>query len=277
VTVQQLGPYALDQVHQADAYLALRALPDACLDGIVTDPPYSSGGLYRGDRLRPPGKKYRTDEAQLHRPEFAGDARDGRSYLAWCVLWLTESRRACRDGSPAVVFADWRQLPTVTDALQAAGWVWRGIAVWDKGEGARPQPGRFRQQAEFVVWGSRGALRVDDPPAYLPGVVCRPLRPGDKLHHPAGKPVEVLRWLVEVVPAGGIVCDPFAGAATTGVAALGQGRRFLGFELLEYYVALGNERLRAAADGQILPAREGGQLPLLPADAGEGGACEPPA
>ena len=40
---------------------------------------------------------------------------------------------------------DWRQLPAASDALQWAGWIWRGTAVWDKGN-SRPQKGRFRQQ-----------------------------------------------------------------------------------------------------------------------------------
>lgn len=43
--------------------------------------------------------------------------------------------------------------------------------------------------------------------------------------HPTVKPVEIMKWLVQLVtPGGGLVIDPFAGSGTTGVAALASGR-----------------------------------------------------
>lgn len=38
----QLGPYAIDAVHQGEALALLRAVPDASVDMVLTDPPYSS-------------------------------------------------------------------------------------------------------------------------------------------------------------------------------------------------------------------------------------------
>ena len=57
--------------------------------------------------------------------------------------WLREARTHCIPGAPLCVFSDWRQLPALTDAIQWAGWTWRGVAVWDKVI-SRPQKGRFR-------------------------------------------------------------------------------------------------------------------------------------
>ena len=48
--------------------------------------------------------------------------------------WLQVVRAACKPGAPICLFIDWRQLPSMTDALQWAGWTWRGIAVWDMWE-----------------------------------------------------------------------------------------------------------------------------------------------
>ncbi len=56
-----------------------------------------------------------------------------------------------------------------------------------------------------------------------------PLAGGHKLHT-CGKPVVVMKELLEVVTPGGIVLDPFAGSASTGVAALQTGRQFVGCE-----------------------------------------------
>jgi site-specific DNA-methyltransferase (adenine-specific) len=48
--------------------------------------------------------------------------------------------------------------------------------------------------------------------------------------------------------AGGVVCDPFAGSGTTGVAALQMGRSFLGVELYEKYASIAYRRCRETLD-----------------------------
>lgn len=48
-------------------------------------------------------------------------------------------------------------------------------------------------------------------------------------------------------PVGGTVLDPFSGAATTGVAATGRGRRYIGIELNPEYHAIAMRRLAEAA------------------------------
>lgn len=65
-----------------------------------------------------------------------------------------------------------------------------------------------------------------------------PTRPGDGGAHPAVMPVELARrCVVAGCPDGGTVFDPFAGAGTTGVAALAAGRRFVGVELHREHAA----------------------------------------
>jgi len=43
-------------------------------------------------------------------------------------------------------------------------------------------------------------------------------------------------------PAGGLVLDPFTGSGTTRLAALAEGRRFVGVELNEEYLAIAAAR-----------------------------------
>jgi DNA modification methylase len=45
-------------------------------------------------------------------------------------------------------------------------------------------------------------------------------------------------------PEDGLILDPFSGAATTGLAALKQGRRYLGIELNPEYIGISYERAR---------------------------------
>lgn len=232
---------------------AMMDLPDAFADAVVTDPPYSSGGFTRGDRMNSTTNKYVLTGTQIRRPDFAGDNRDQRGYLRWSLVWMDEALRITKPGGSLLVFTDWRQLPTTTDAVQAGGWVWRGIIPWDKGDGTRPRRGGFRSQAEYVVWATAGHLREDIDhcaPGWLhvledgpeTGHIFAPVTQADK-HHITGKPTELMRELVKITPAGGMIVDPFAGSGTTGVGALLEGRRFLGVEKMEEYVTIATERL----------------------------------
>lgn len=233
------------EIIHGDCLDVMRGMPDASVDAIVTDPPYSSGGAFRGDRTGGTGVKYVHGLSRAERPEFAGDNRDQRAYAFWSTLWLSECLRIAKPGAPICVFSDWRQLPTTTDMLQSGGWVWRGIVTWDKGGFTFATAGRFRPQVEFVVWGSSGAMPVREGAPVFPGHYSIPNPTNDK-RHIAGKPVELMRALARVCPDHGVIFDPFAGSGTTGVAALKEGRRFLGIEREAAYVEIARKRIADA-------------------------------
>jgi len=189
---------------QGEALPALHAMADESIDAVITDPPYSSGGFSRDDKGKDPDAKYTQSSAQGRYPSFSGDSRDQRSYLAWCSLWIAECVRVLKPGGYFLAFTDWRQLPVMTDAVQAGGVFWRGIVAWDKGRGARaPHKGYFRHQCEYVIWGTKGAaiqLEHDGP---FDGCIQSTVRRDDK-HHMTGKPTALMRELVRpVLPGGG--------------------------------------------------------------------------
>ncbi|MDW4909415.1 DNA methyltransferase, partial [Streptomyces sp. ADMS] len=59
-------------------------------------------------------------------------------------------------------------------------------------------------------------------------------------------PVEIMQQLVQICPEGGTVLDPFTGSGSTGVAALREGRRFVGVELSSHYAGVAEQRLQRA-------------------------------
>lgn len=243
------------RIMQGESLAALRELPAATFDAVVTDPPYSSGGQFRGDRARAPEDKYRLRGSKTVDPDFAGDNRDQRAYLAWCALWMSECLRVSKPGALIMVFTDWRQLPTTSDAIQCGGWVWRGIVPWDKGDGARPMLGGFRSQCEYVVWGTRGAS-AGGPIATAPqGMFRATVKPGEKMHL-AGKPIELMRELLAPLDRGSHVLDPFAGSGSTGVAAQGLGLDATLIEIEPAYVEIIEARL---ASGNVLRRGEAAQ------------------
>ncbi|WP_225042028.1 DNA-methyltransferase [Xanthomonas campestris] len=229
-----------NQLLQGDALTILPTLEANSFDALITDPPYASGGLTAAARARPPSTKYCRDGGHA---DFVGDERDQLSHLKWMHLWLSECARVLKDGAPVLLFTDWRQLPLTTDALQIAGFTWRGITVWDKTEGVRPQLGRFRNQAEYIVWGSKGNMPLDRRAPVLPGVIRESVRKADK-HHLTGKPTELMRQLVRICESGGCLLDPFAGSGTTLVAAEMENYSWTGIELTEQYCAIASRRVK---------------------------------
>lgn len=242
-------------VVHGNSWRVRRSLPAGSVDADISDPPYSSGGFTRGDRTKSTDTKYTQSGSQGKRPDFTGDAMDGRAWTRWCVGWMEEARRAAKPDGRLVAFIDWRQLPAMTDAVQAAGWIWRGVVPWNKGEGSRPNPGGFRSQCEFVVWASTGPL----PPAEVgviirPGCFTFPVKQDDK-HHQTGKPTPLMRELVQVCPRDSLIFDGFAGSGTTAAAAILEGRRVIAVERSEEYYRIALERCRAAAEGRRADVR----------------------
>lgn len=253
----EAGPVTL---YRGDALAVLASLPTGSVDAVITDPPYSSGGMVRGDRINAAQDKYKAPRGGRREAleDFSGDNKDQRAYAYWTALWTAEALRVTKPAGIAMLFTDWRQLPTTTDAMQSGGWIWRGIVPWSK-PGLRPMSGRFRAECEYVVWGSSGAMPWDfDAPA-LPGFF-QSSPPRDR-EHITQKPLDVMRDLIQIVPRDGVVLDPFAGSGTTGVAALMEGRRFIGVEITEHYAEVAANRLRGAQTGWS--AATPGQAPLF--------------
>ncbi len=237
----------------------LQSLDPGTADAVITDPPYSSGGAFRGDRAMDTKSKYLSSASGNHgkTSDFGGDNRDQRSFHFWSTLWSAAALRASKPGAPALFFTDWRQLPISTDYLQAGGWVWRGVVPWVK-KAARPQMGRFTSTAEYVVWGSAGPMPVERGVGCLPGFY-EFQAPSDR-EHVTQKPVSLMAAMVAICEPGGLVLDPFMGSGTTGVAALQLGRRFIGCEQSLQYFDIACRRIEEAITSGRMFNEEARQL-----------------
>lgn len=195
------------------------------VQAVVTDPPYSSGGSLRSDRMQNVVAKYQQTGTKRSLPTFQGDNRDQRGYFAWSHLWMSLARQITEQSGNLFSFIDWRQLPTLSDAIQSAGWTWQGLGVWNKGYG-RPNKGRFSAGHELVVHGVNGNRIMRD--RYAPAVFQQ-TTPREKMHL-SQKPVEVMRWILSLVDDDSTILDPFAGSGTTLVAAKERGLKAIGIE-----------------------------------------------
>ena len=234
-------PYYQDDhvtIYHGDAFDLLHHLSG--VDAVVTDPPYSSGGAFRGDRAQQTTVKYVNSDTHAYRPEFGGDSRDQRGFLAWSTMWLNASRKASRPGAVLCSFIDWRQLPIMTDAVQAGGWTWRNLATWWK-PGIRMIRGQFSASAEYVVYGTNGPADSDFDGGPQNVFRCKPDSDRD---HIAQKPTDVMRWVLSVVPPRSLVLDPFMGSGATLRAAKDLGHTAIGIDVDERYCKVAAARMR---------------------------------
>ena len=77
----------------------------------------------------------------------------------------------------------------------------------------------------------------------------------EERYHPTQKPLEVMKWVIELCPKSEAILDPFMGSGTTGVAAIQLGRKFIGIEREPKYFDIACERIAAAtSQGQMFAA-----------------------
>ena len=110
--------------------------------------------------------------------------------------------------------------------------------VWDKGQ-------RINQSDGELAWTSmQSALRIC--------TMNRVELLKDGTTHPTQKPVALMAWCLDQVPAAKSVLDPFMGSGTTGVACAQSGRAFTGIERERKYFDIACERIeRAYAQGKL--------------------------
>lgn len=256
LTIDGVDPYFAQgdvALYRGDVLQLGTRLPQQRFHAVITDPPYCSGGTSAAERTRDPIDKYCQDGNACGRPSFTGDNRDQRSFTWWCAQWLLLCRQATIESGYLLAFIDWRQLPAMTDAVQAAGWTWRGVVPWNKGRGARaPHKGFFRHQCEYVVWATNGRCPQLSHAGPFDGCFEFAVKRHTDKFHLTGKPTPLMERLIEIVPPGGAILDPFAGSCTTGVACALHGRGFVGLELSDEYCPVGKARLQAALRGERL-------------------------
>jgi site-specific DNA-methyltransferase (adenine-specific) len=142
-------------IYHGDALTVLGQL-DADSVGIVfTDPPYSSGAR-NSAKLRGRGSM-RREEGEYGSQEWIGG--DNLSAHGFAMLVRLFGVEALRVDGHLFSFMDWRQLPVLQGALEAAGWSARALLVWDKvhfgmGNG-------FRQQADDITCRKRDRAQSD--------------------------------------------------------------------------------------------------------------------
>ena len=78
----------------------------------------------------------------------------------------------------------------------------------------------------------------------FPGTIMDVPKDKSAIAHFTVKPLQLMEHLIKIFsPEGAIICDPFLGSGTTGVACINTNRKFIGIELNNEYFQLAKERI----------------------------------
>lgn len=203
-------------LHNADALTLMKDLPDNSVDLVLTDPPYVQRYCDRGGR------------------RIANDDNTG-----WVGPAFTQVFRVLRPNRFFVCWYSWRQAERFFAAWRRAGFRTVGHFVAPKPyTSGRAVVDHRHEQACLLTKGTMAQpfRRISD---------VLPWRYTRNIWHPTQKPLCALEPLIAAFSQPGeLVLDPFAGSASTLVAAYLNDRRFCGIELDERYFALATRRLQ---------------------------------
>jgi len=218
------------QLTRGDAVTWLRTLPNESIDLVVTDPPYESLEKHRaiGTTTRLKHSKASSNDWF----EIFPNARFGELFA--------EIYRVLKKNSHFYLYCDPETMFVAKPLAEAAGFkFWKQI-IWDKvqiGMGYH-----YRARYECILFFEKGKRKLNDL-GVADIITCPRIRGG----YPAEKPPQVTTVLLEQsTQPGELVIDPFMGSGSSGVAAVGIGRNFMGNDLCAEAVDITRRRLLEA-------------------------------
>lgn len=210
-----------------DATKLLETLPEQSIDLLLTDPPY--------------GIDYIAEHREVH--PFAKIANDRlEDTLIALSKVLTIASRKLKDNSHVYIFTSWKTYPFIL-ALVEPYFTIKNLLVWEKNNWTQGDlDANYGQVHEFIIFAQKGRRHLN---GHRDASVLHFDRVAENgRSHPTEKPVPLLEYLIEKSSQPGeIVCDPFAGVASTLVAAKNKGRKYIGMEIDKQWYDVGLQRL----------------------------------
>lgn len=269
------------QIFEGDAKTLSRMIPADSIDAVITSPPYWGLRRYGGEEgmigLEPEFATYVGRLVEIFREIRRALAPAGSLWLNLGDLYAgrggmkhapepgggprvktggerVEERGKVNLPPGCLVGLPWR----VAFALVDDGWILRQSIVW-----AKPSPmpesvkNRCTRSHEMLFHFAKAPgyywdhAAMQEPATTDPDRTTRNRRDvwtiGPKRYaeaHFAVFPPDLVRPCIRAtVPPDGLVLDPFAGAGTTLVVALEEGRHSIGFEINPEYIKLATERI----------------------------------
>jgi len=208
---------------------------------VITDPPY---GVKKGAAFVRAGGA------------VVGNGAEAMNETDDAYAWIRYASPLVVPGGHIASFYDMADYIGIAGSLERHGFErWNEYALVKQAPPPTPRPTFVSAFEMAVVAARKGEKRNWYGSGYVPNRwIGQPGTVGpERTGHTAQKPLEPMQILVSALtPSGGLVLDPFAGSGTTGVAALRQGRTFIGIEREPEYFEIACTRVdQEARQGRL--------------------------
>lgn len=231
----------LNAILCGDVLEEMRKLPDESIDLVVTSPPYNiknstGNGLKNGS-----GGKW-SRAALIQGYDNYDDCRPHDEYAEWQRECLTEMLRVIKDDGAIFYNHKWRvQGGLLQDRHDiVSGLPVRQIIIWRRAGGINFNAGYFLPTYEVIYLIAKPNFRLV-PKANAHGDVWE-FTQEMRNPHPAAFPVALIERCITSTSAE-VILDPFMGSGTTAIAALKQGRNFIGIDISPDYCEMARRRI----------------------------------
>lgn len=244
------------RLYQANSLDFLATLPENSVDLIFADPPYllSNGGFTVHAGKMVSVNKGDWDKSNGLKKDFE-----------FQLNWIQAVKRVLKPSGTIWISGTYHSIYQCGFALQVAGFHVLNDIAWFKPNASPNLSCRFFTAShETLIW-----ARKDKKAKHIfnyelmkngvwpedalkkPGLQMRSVwsmgtpKPSEKTFgkHPTQKPLDLLkRIILASTNKGDLVVDPFTGSSTTGLAAVMNGRKFIGIDLEKKYLELSVKR-----------------------------------
>lgn len=173
------------------------------------------------------------------------------------LKWLDLAKSALKDSGSIMVSGTYHNIFSIGNALQKLGYKILNIITWQK---TNPPPNfscrYLTHSTEQIIWARKSEkhkhifhyelMKFLNGDKQMKDVWEFPaIAPWEKTcgKHPTQKPLALLvRLILMASDSKSVICDPFAGSATTGIAANLLGRNFVGIEKEQEFIKIALDR-----------------------------------
>ena len=242
----------LSAFYNTDAFTLMQDIPNDSIDCVWTDPPY----LLSNDGVTcVAGKRVSVNKGDWDRSNGIDDDHD------FNLSWLSECYRILKPAGTIWITGTLHIYLSLGMAMMQLGFRIINDVKWEK---TNPPPNLgcrcFTHSTETLLWATKAPkgskhkytfnyadMKAENGGKQMKTVWQYPAAGRDEKQfgkHPTQKPIALIaRCLRASTNPGDLVFDPFAGSASTGIAALSLGRNFIGSELEREYADIGCLRL----------------------------------
>ena len=245
---------------QGDCLELMNKIPDKSIDMILCDLPYGTT-KNKWDSVLPFDKMWEQYDriikengciALFADGMFMSDLMQSNKKLwRYNLVWdkelisgfLNANRMPLRSHEEICIF--YKKLPTYNPQFTD------GEPLHGMGTKFSQEKNKNNNYGNFDSCNNPSAKRTGDTKKYPKSIVKFPRPASCVMIHPTQKPVELLEWLIKTYTnENDFVLDNCMGSGSTGVAAVGINRNFIGMELEEKYFNIAKERIEDVSNSK---------------------------